>query len=120
MNDTELDSTLRVGLSRSAGAHEHYPRDRLCGGVGFSRDHLIFCRRNVDNAREYEAGLSGADCADRHIVGDWGAAWLCSATSITRRTNSAKLTEQSKHHPMKKRFASQAVITIANKINWVS
>jgi hypothetical protein len=39
------------------------------------------------------AGLSGADCSDRHPVGDWSAAWLCATTGITYRTPSAELTE---------------------------
>ena len=41
---------------------------------------------------------------DGHTVGDWSAAWLCSAAGITCRTDSAELTEQSKHHPVKKPF----------------
>ena len=91
-----------ISFSRCAGADERYPRDHLCCGTGFSRYHLVFRRRNADDAREYEAGLPRPDCADRYLVGDWSAAWLCSATGITRRTDSAKLTEQSKHHPLKK------------------
>jgi hypothetical protein len=50
-------------------------------------------RRNVDNACEHEAGLSGSDCSNRHLVGDWSAAWLRSTTGITRRTDITELTE---------------------------
>jgi hypothetical protein len=82
------------------GTDERNLRDHLCGGVGASRNHLILRRRDVDHAREYEAGLSGSDSSDRYPLGDWSAAWFCSATSITRRTASAELTEQSQCRPV--------------------
>ena len=44
--------------------------------------------------------VSRSDCSGRHFVGDWSTAWLCSATGITYRANSTKLTEQSQYHPL--------------------
>ena len=99
MAQSQHDGTLK-----RCDSDERDPGYHLCCGVGFSRDHLIFRRRNVDNAREYEESMSGPDCSDRHLVGDWSASWLCSATGITCRTNSTKLTKQSKHHPVMKRL----------------
>jgi hypothetical protein len=83
------------GTALFGGAYERDPRDHLCCRAGFSCDHSILCRRNVDNAREHEAGLSGSDSSDRDPVGDRSAAWLCSTTGITCRAASAELTEQS-------------------------
>jgi len=48
--------------------------------------------------------LSGSDCSDRHPVGDWSAAWLCSAAGITCWTVIAELPEKSQHRPVKKPF----------------
>ena len=75
-------------------------RDHLRCGVGGSRNHPILRNRNVDNAHEHEAGLSGSYSPDRDPVGYRSAAWLRSATGITCRTASAELTEQSQRHPM--------------------
>ena len=72
----------------------------LCRRIGCRGNHPILCRRNVDNAREYETGLPGSDSSDRDPVGDWSAAWLCSVTGITCRTASAELTEQSQRSPV--------------------
>src|SRR5665213_3069972 len=86
------------------GSHERDLRDHLCCRVGCSRDHPVLRCRNVDNAREHEAGLSGSDCSDRNLVGDRSAAGLCSAAGITCWTVIAELPEQSQHRPVKKPF----------------
>jgi hypothetical protein len=86
-----LDTHRVVSFSLRGDFDERYTIDHLCGGVGCSCDYSILRRRNVDYARKYEAGLSGADCSNRNPICDWIAAWCRSAPGIACRTDSAEL-----------------------------